>query len=168
MVTNESTTHQSNRQSGQKIHRRETRTQILLPFLFGLVVVLATFLVVALPVDPLWRIRAAAIADLTVTVFCLFPLFLCMFGLYFIVIVSIYGMHKLHDTAQTPLQRLEHLVERITKFIERTDSFIGQRGINWSAKVAHVMSFMTLFDVKPEKTQQGEGSQSEGTHSGSE
>lgn len=138
---------QQRREAGKTIHRRETRWQLAFPFVLGLLLIAAAFLLVALPSEAIWRVRAQAIGDFTYTMLCLLPVsLLCLFPLYVIVLLGIYGMNRLHDSTERPLRRLENLAANLAQRIENVDEALRSRTANWSTRLAPVMRFLQMFD----------------------
>lgn len=138
------------RETGERIHRREMRWQIWLPFWFALLLVIVGFLVVALPTDPTWRIRTQAIADWMVSAMCLIPLTLCLFPMYLLVFLGVFGMSKLHDSAERPLRKLENLSASAADYIEQGSDFVKKRVTGFDNRIAPLMRAMdTTFDENP-------------------
>lgn len=133
-------------QRGTIMHRRETRRQIWLPFGLGVALVILAFLIVALPADPVWRVRAQAIADFLYTLLCSLPLLLCLVPLYLVIMLGIYGMNRLHDSTERPLRRVENLAEGLANRIEVVAATINKQTINWSARIAPLMRLFSTFD----------------------
>lgn len=134
------------RETGEQIHRKETRRHIWLPFLGALVGVLVAFLIVALANQPLARSRAAAIADLMVTTLCLVPILACILPAYIVVWLGVIGMGKLHNSTERPLRRLEKLMTGTADRIEGLTTNWNNRLINWQTQIAPLMKVMQYFD----------------------
>lgn len=135
------------RESGAVIHRRETRWQIYLPFALGLLLLVLVFSLVALPSDPIWRVRAQAIADWIYSVLCLFPILICLFPLYLILIVGVYGMKKLHDGTEPPLHKLETVSADFAERINRAMDYINEKTIAFSSATAPLDDLLSAFDT---------------------
>lgn len=136
------------RESGAVVHRRETNWQIYLPFLLGILVLLAIFLLMALPSDPVWLDRAQALGDFLYTILCIFPIILCLFPVYLILIVCIYGMRKLHDGVESPLQKLENSAAGIAKKIENFTDNINDKTISAATLFEPLDKLARIFDEK--------------------
>jgi hypothetical protein len=149
MNGDETTSRQHLREEGRRIHRRENRQQILLPFIGGLLFILGIFLFMALPTDPVWRLRASAVSDFLYLVFCQVPLIVCSLLAYFIVVAGIWGMNKLHNRTEHPLVRLENLVAGLANRIESITDAVNNRALNWRTKAEQILHFMNIFDTNP-------------------
>lgn len=139
------------RETGEQIHRRETRRHIWLPFVVTALCVLLAFSIVALANQPLARSRAAAIADLSLTLLCLVPLLACALPAYIIVWLGVVSMIKLHNSTESPLRRLENLTTNTADRIEGLTTHLNQRVINWQARLAPIMAIMQRFDGDPRR-----------------
>lgn len=138
------------RESGQAAHQRETRMHIILPFLGA---VLAVLFLTALPVlinDPQYRLRVSFVGDLLMTLFVLCPAVLCMMVVYFVVVLSIFGMTVLHRMAGTPLERLEQISARFATGLDGVSQRVNNIAISWSASLASVYRVLSIFDRDPE------------------
>jgi len=133
-------------QRGTTLHRRGTRRQIWLPFGLGVALVLLAFLIVALPSDPIWRVRAQAIGDFLYTLLCSLPLLICLLPLYLLVMLGIYGMNRLHNSTERPLRRVENLAEGLAKRIEGVTTSVNNQTTKWSTRIAPLMRLLGAFD----------------------
>jgi hypothetical protein len=143
---------------GATIHRRESRRQIWLPFGLGVALVALAFLIVAIPGDPIWRVRAQAIGDFLYTLLCSIPLLLCLVPLYVLVMVGIYGMNRLHNSTEKPLRRVENLAEGLANRIESVAASVNKQTMNFSTRIAPLLR---LFDTFDEEGQRGTESKEE-------
>ncbi len=134
------------RTSGQQIHRRETLLQIILPFSAALLLIVGIFLLVALQNQPIWRIRAQAIADFMVSMLCLFPLVLCLFPVYAMVLLAIFGMNVMHRGTERPLRKLELRASAALAWIETRSNFIREKTVSYSEHIKPIMNTMSVFE----------------------
>jgi hypothetical protein len=137
---------QSPRESGTEIHRRESRLQIYLPYGIGLLILLTMVLVVALPTNPIWRVRAQAIADWTYTILCLIPMVLCVFPLFMLVALGIWGMYRLHGITEPPLRKLENLAAGLATRINNASEYVQRKTIDVSTTIEPALNLMNTFD----------------------
>lgn len=135
------------RESGATIHRRETNWQIYLPFLLGIATLLAIFLLIALPSDPVWRDRAQAIGDFLYTLFCIIPFLICLFPIYILILLSIYGTTKLHDGTERPLRKLEQLTASLAERIESATEYVNNRTASLSDSLEPLDNVFNAFDT---------------------
>lgn len=145
----------SSRESGKALHQRETRRQIWLPFGLAALVIAGMFLMAALLNDPLARARVAIIADFMFMLLVLCPSILCLFVVYLLVVMAMYGMHRLHHSVGTPLERLERATETMAERMDAWTDALNRRVVNLSVRFAPLMAFLSLFDTHQE-TQHGE------------
>lgn len=138
------------REMGITVHRRETRLQIILPFVGALLIVIG---LTALPVlinDPQYRLRVSFVGDLLMTLFVLCPAVVCMAALYFVVVLGIFGMTVLHRMAGTPLERLERISARFALELDNVSRRLSNLTISASASLAPLYRLLSVFDRDPE------------------
>lgn len=138
------------REQGITVHRRETRLQIILPFVGALLIVIG---LTALPVlinDPQYRLRVSFVGDLLMTLFVLCPMVVCLAGLYFLVVLGIFGMTVLHRMAGTPLERLERISARFATGLDGVSKRVSDTAISFSASLAPLYRLLSIFDRDPE------------------
>jgi hypothetical protein len=140
------------RPSGQQIHQRETLLQIILPFSAVLLLIVGIFLLVALQNQPIWRIRAQAIADFMVSMLCLLPLVLCMFPVYALVLLAIFGMNVMHRGTERPLRKLELRASSALVWIETRSNFIREKTVSYSEQIKPIMNTMSVFEQDDPQT----------------
>jgi len=133
-------------ESGTEIHRRESRLQIYLPYGLGLLILLTMVLVVALPTNPIWRVRAQAIADWTYTILCLIPMVLCVFPVFMLVAMSIWGMYRLHGITEPPLRKLENLAAGLATRINNASEYVQRKTIDVSTTIEPALNLISTFD----------------------
>lgn len=153
-TTDESVAKEAPTRSGRDLHRRETRNQIVLPFLLAVVFVTLIVLFVAFLNNPQARTQVRAIADFVLSVTILCPAILCLFPIYLLVVVGVYGANKLHAGTQKPLERLETLTnqarERVSGWTDGANSQVS----HWSARIEPLMKIMSIFDEPTTKTEE--------------
>ena len=137
---------QPQHESGTQIHRRESRLQIYLPFGLGLLLLLTMILIVALPTNPIWRVRAQAFADWTYTILCLVPIVLCVFPLFMLVALGIWGMNRLHGITERPLRKLEKLAAGLATRINNASEYIQRKTIDVSTTIEPALHMIDTFD----------------------
>lgn len=138
------------REQGITVHRRETRLQIILPFIGALLIVLG---LTALPVlidDPQYRLRVSFVGDFLLTLFVLCPAVLCMAALYFVVVLGIFGMSVVHRMAGTPLERLERISERFATELDKVSKRVSDGAISLGSSLAPLYRLLSVFDRDPE------------------
>lgn len=162
MDGDETGTRQHLREEGRQIHRRETRRQIVLPFVIGLLLIGGAFLFMALPTDPVWRLRASAVSDWLYLLLCQIPLLVCSMIGYMIVVAGIWGMNKLHSRTERPLIRLENLVAGLANRIESITATVNTKTMTWRAKVEQILHFMSIFNTPSESESDAETRSTEG------
>jgi len=137
------------RETGAALHRRETWWQISLPFLAGLALLLGLVLLVGLPNNPEWRLIAEAIASLSYSLLCLFPILLCMFIPYLLLVIGIYGMRVLRRGTEGPLRQLETVSTSLVDQINNFSANIDQKAESFDEALIPMYKLFSIFD-KPE------------------
>jgi hypothetical protein len=138
------------RETGATVHRRETRMQIVLPFIGAVVLVLFLTLLPVLINDPQARLRVSFVGDVLMTLFVLCPAVLCLAALYFVVVLGIFGMTILHRMAGTPLERLERISARFAVGLDGVSQRVNNIALSWSASLASLYRVLSIFDHDPE------------------
>lgn len=156
MSSDQPETSSSPQERGKILHRRETRRQIWLPFALGILLVLVAFLVVGIPADPIWRVRAQAVSDFLYTLLCTIPILLCLFPLYLVIMLAIYGMNRLHNSTERPLRRVENMVEGLAKRIESGASIVNKQTVNLSTRIAPLLKLFSTFDPAQDESENKE------------
>lgn len=133
-------------EAGKTIHRRETRWQIILPFLGGFAVIGAVFGIAATMNDPFAMQRVAIIADCMFSVMILCPMVICLFPVYLLTVVMMYGMNKLHQGTEAPLQRLETMTETLAQRAETLTKDVNQRVVNANVRLAPLLHWFSFFN----------------------
>lgn len=145
MTAVENTTTESGpaRPTGMQQHRRETRWQIYLPFVLGVLLVLLVAVVMALLPR---RAQVSVIADFMLLIMILCPMVLCMFPLVLVTVSAAYGASRLHTVTGKPLERLEKLSGEMHERTNHLSETWGQRSITWLVRVEPVLRLMRIWD----------------------
>lgn len=134
----------SNRQvQAEKTHRRETRLQIILPFVAGVVLVLVGGIIALLLPK---RLQVSLIADLMLTVLVLCPAALCLFAVAIGFVAAAAGAGKLHGSLGSALSRVEGLSARVLEQSGRVTDVINRQTIGLSARFAFLDKLLGVFD----------------------
>lgn len=144
MLVPESTTPQH--KDGRTLHQRETRWQIILPFIGGVLVVAAVFGSMAFMNDPFAMQRVSVVANCLVSALILCPMVICMFPVYLLMVVMIYGLNKLHHGTEAPLQRLENMTENLAQRVTTVTQNVNQRVVNANVRLAPLMQWLSIFN----------------------
>jgi hypothetical protein len=117
----------------QKAHRRQTRTQIVLPMLGGVLLILAGVVIAALMPQ---RLQVGIMADFLFTVLLLCPLVICFFPLYILLAVAVFKFNDLHNALERLLGRAERVSENVNDRVRAGGDRLSRRVINTSVKIA--------------------------------
>lgn len=90
-------------QSPERIHRREVRRMLMLPF-FGALLLLIVLVIIAAQ-----TVRPGVIADILLTLLILCPLAICLLPLYLGAFLLMGGVGRLHNGLVSPFKRLRGL-----------------------------------------------------------
>ncbi|MCS6834452.1 MAG: hypothetical protein NZ750_00345 [Anaerolineae bacterium] len=134
------------RQEAQRLHRHDSRWRITLPLALAFLLVFVLFGLVAFPSESVWRLRASAISDFLVSVLILCPLILCLFPVYLLVVALAWWATRLHQGAQPPLERLQTRLDQAGAQLQRAAESLSHKTIDWSAKLAPLLSLLSIFD----------------------
>lgn len=138
-------TEQPNIADAQKQHRRETRRQIYWPFglmIFVFILVMVLVFTVVLP----RRVQVSLVADYFTILCFLCPLLLCLFPIYLLAVTALYGVTRLHDSAQSPLTRIERLSQQLNRQATDATDALNQRTIEMSMRFAFLSRLFDIFD----------------------
>ncbi|MEO1290497.1 MAG: hypothetical protein AAFV93_22365 [Chloroflexota bacterium] len=142
------------RESGAIIHRRETNWQIYFPFILGILVLVSVFALLGLPTESVWRDRVQAMGDFLYTLLCMIPMLICMLPFYLVILISIYGMTKLHDGTERPLRKLENATESLASRIETITVFINEKTAQFGNTTDPFTNMLTTFDSPAEQNKE--------------
>lgn len=122
----------TDRQNSLRVHRREVRRQIILPFAGGVLLIVALVVVAALQ----GRTPTSGVSTTMLTVLILCPLALCLLPVYLLLVMAVYGMNRAHSGIARPLRRAEAaslaLRERTVSISDR----LARQSINLNARFA--------------------------------
>lgn len=135
------------RDDGRRLHRREMRRQAWVPFWLTLLVILGVLAISALLYGDTGRTQVAAIADWMVTVCLLVPLLICLPIIFVVVAVGVWGINWLHDTTQSPLERLENVTAMMAERVEKLSDKANERVIRQSERLAPWVRFFSIFET---------------------
>jgi predicted PurR-regulated permease PerM len=141
------------RQEAKRLHRRDTRWRIMLPLALAFLLIFTLFGLVAFPAESVWRLRASAISDFLVSLLVLCPLILCLFPVYLLTVLLAWWATRLHRGVQPPLERLQTSLDQAGSQLQRTAEMLSHKTIDWSAKLAPLLSLLSFFD-RPNHTPQ--------------
>ncbi len=113
-------------------HRRATLRLIILPFIGGLVLIIALTVLVALA----GRESIVAVSTLLLTVLILVPLAFCLLPIYLLLVVAVVGMNRAHDFIAKPLMQLEKLSESLRDRTYSVSDRAARTSINLNARFA--------------------------------
>lgn len=127
----------------RRTRRADARRSIGWPFALALLVVLALIVIPALlPTQQ----QASLMADWLTIWLVLCPVFLCFFPLYLLVALGIYGMQRLHQGTEAPLERLERFMVTTLTRVDRSTEAWHQRLIRWDERFAPLRRVLSAFD----------------------
>lgn len=133
-------------QEAKRLHRRDSRWRITLPLVLAFLLVFMLFALVALPAEPVWRLRASAISDFLVSILIFCPLILCLFPVYLLVVALAWWATRLHQGAQHPLERLQTRLDQAGAQLQQAAESLSHKTIDWSAKLAPLLNLLSIFD----------------------
>jgi hypothetical protein len=137
-----------------KEHRRQTRREIWLPALGGLVLVIVLVLLGGLRPH---LARTSLIADFMGTIFILCPAALCLLPLYLVLAVAVGGMNRVHLGAISGFGKLENLSGRLLNGTTRVMDRAARASISVNARLAPLdRKVFSAFD-RPEDHDRLEG-----------
>lgn len=120
-------------QDAAAVHAEETRREILVPFLIGVaLVVVPVIIALLLPRNN----QTGLIADFLLTVFILCPAVICLLPIYLLMVVSAWGVGRLHDGVARPLAQVETFSKSLNTRTESLSDSVARRVISFSARFA--------------------------------
>lgn len=131
-----------------KKHAADTRYQIFLPMLLGVLLVVGG-LITALLLPR--QLQVQTVKDLMVTVFVLCPLVLCMFPVYILMVALAYGVSMLHDPSAKGLRQLNGWMEGAAKRVHGVTAQVASRTIDARARFAYLEKLLSAFDEETVK-----------------
>lgn len=137
-----------------KEHRRQTRREIWLPALGGLLLVILMVVIAGLRPQ---GARTSLIADFMGTIFLLCPAAICLLPIYFVLAIAVGGMNRAHRGAITGLGKLENLSGRLLSSTTRVMDKTARASITVNARLAPLdRKVFSAFD-RPEDRDRLEG-----------
>lgn len=132
-------------------HRRQTRLLIVLPFLLGVLLIIALAVVaLALPDDR----QTSLIADFLMIIVLLCPAVICLFPLYILMVVGAVGMSSVHRAAQKPLDRLNDLSEALYRRVDSASQQVAEKTIDANVRLTTLdRNLFSVFDRKDKPKQ---------------
>jgi hypothetical protein len=119
-----------------------SRRQIILAMLGGVILILVlTGVTLTLPPRGI-----SIISNLMLTCMCLLPIALCLFPVFLVLVLAIYGMNRVNTLAGSQMDRARSAsAELATRSSEITDN-LNRRSVNLSAVMARLDPLFNLFD----------------------
>jgi hypothetical protein len=151
----------TDRQDSLKVHRREVRGQIILPFLGGLLLIIGLVVIMVL----LGRTPTSAVANTLLTILILCPLALCLLPIYLLLAVAVAGVNSAHGSLGKPLHRLEDLSITVRDRTYEVTDQIARASINLNTRFAALDKLIfSRFDPPPQVVEQEEEKEEEEEH----
>lgn len=123
----------------ERIHRRETLWQIVLPVAGGTVLFALLFAAVFLIPQLLpYPEQVSMVADVLVILFMLTPVLICLLPVYLLFVIMASGMGAFHKGTAQQLRRLHLLSQTITDKTITTTELVNQQTANLRVKLAGV------------------------------
>jgi len=140
----------TNREKGRQLHRRQTRWQIILPFCLLIIVIFAMPIITALlPTAS----HISIVSDWMFTLLVLCPMVLCFFVPLVITVAMAYGVGRLHDGVQPPLERLEDMTASMNERVGTLTDTANERVVGWTARLEPFLYLLRIFDGKADEQQ---------------
>ncbi len=131
------------RQDSAKAHRRAVRREIVLPFIGGLILIVVLVLIAAIA----GQTTTAGVSTTLLTVLILIPMAICLFPVYIVLVLAIYGMSRAHDGIAKPLRQLENLSLQLRERTASVSERAAQMTISVNARLAPLDKLVfSLFD----------------------
>ena len=130
-----------------KAVRSSMRRLIMLPFLGGIALIVLLVAIAGLLPD---QRQTSLIADFfMILVLC--PVVLCVFPIYLLMVIAIYGMGRLNQGITKPILRLERLTANVRGRTHNVAEQVGKASITLNARLASIdKTVFSIFDpVEP-------------------
>lgn len=124
-------------------HRRRVRRSIVLPFILGIILFA---LGLAVTLIPLSRQDVSIVSDLVLSCLCLFPLVICLFPLYMVMVLAVYGMARTDKAVTTQLRRVRTASETLAARVDSTTDTINQKTVDVSVRLAPLNAIFGIFE----------------------
>jgi len=115
-------------------HRRQTRLTIWLPFAGGLLLLLILMIIAASQGGA----RIAIIGDFFLTLFVLCPVVVCMFPIYLLMVLMVFGMNTAHDKTAALLTRIEGVTIKLRDRTYSITDRAARASINVNSRFAFI------------------------------
>lgn len=123
----------------ERIHRRETLWQIILPVAGGTVLFALLFAAVFLIPQLLpYPEQVSMVADVLVILFMLTPVLICLVPVYLLFMIMAFGMGAFNQGTANQLRRLHRLSQTITDQTITATNQVNQQAANLRVKLAGV------------------------------
>ena len=133
--------------------RRRLWLQILLPFAFVLLLMLAGVAAALLLPSPT---QVALVADTMLTLLALCPLTLVVFALLIVSLALVLQMRRWGKAARSPLRRLEAATARAHQRVDDWLCAVDSRVLEWAVRLAPLRSLLTMFDAPPQESDEAD------------
>ncbi|MCY3574863.1 MAG: hypothetical protein OXG92_03310 [Chloroflexi bacterium] len=144
---------QGQQQENERSQRRRQFIGLWLPFLFVLLLMLASVAAVLILPAPE---QVALVTDVMLTLLVLCPATALLFALLIGAWALVFQLHRWRGRARSPLRRLEALTAaastRVDGWLGSVDSYV----LAWAVRLAPVRSLLTLFDAPQENEDEAE------------
>ena len=133
--------------------RRRLWLQILLPFAFVLLLMLAGAAAALLLPSP---VQVALLADAMLTLLALCPMALVVFALLICALALVAQMRRWQAGARSPLRRLEAATATAHQRVDGWLSGVDSRVLEWAVRLAPLRSLLTMFDAPPQESDEAD------------
>jgi hypothetical protein len=122
----------------ERVHRRQTRNQIWLPIIGGIVTFFGVIgAVIGMALIPN-ALRVSAVADVLLSLLILFPLIFCLLPIYLVFFLGAVWLGRLHTNSATQLRRLNRFTRTVTDQTIHVTETINRETANLRVKIAGV------------------------------
>jgi hypothetical protein len=123
---------------------------MLITFAVGLLIPIFV-LFLTIPGLPLYlgdKGRVSILADVLLICFALCPMILCLFPIYLLLMVSIYGLELVYRMTSKPLGRAREITQTVADKTAESADNISRKSIEISARFAFFDRLVNFFDRK--------------------
>lgn len=137
-------------QATRERHRRETRREIWLPAVFGLVVLVVAVLAAAFVSNRYEELSLISNFVLTLLILC--PAALCFFPLALVLVVAAVGMNSVHSWSEVKLDSVNRMAYGFNRRVDGLMTRLGRAGVDIGAATAPLeQKVFSAFD-RPSET----------------
>ncbi|MDX2160795.1 MAG: hypothetical protein SF162_05670 [bacterium] len=134
--------------------RAAARRAIWLPFGLGLLAILLLSLATLTFPD----VRQIDLVANFLLVFVLCPAILCLFPVYLLFVLAVYGMGRLNQGVSKPLMRVERLTASADERVTGISARLAKASITFNARLAYIdRAVFSIFDERPENRETTHG-----------